>query len=150
MEDERSPGGVSITATNGCLVVHVPSVLQDETVRMLQRDALDAVHRTNLKGVILDLSSVRILDSFLATGIVNTVKMISVMGAAPVLAGLRPEVAAAIVYMDIDVDGLRFAFDLEDAYQMLAPASVSGEAEETEDAEETEEGGEDETEGQCS
>lgn len=143
MEDERYPGSVSITVANGYLVAHVPPVLQDETIRLLQRDVLDAVHRTGAKGVILDLSGVRILDSFLATGIVNTARMLSVMGAVPVLTGLRPEVAASIVYMDIDVKRLKFAFDLDEAYQMLATAAVSEEeAEEAEDAEKTEEGGE--------
>ena len=142
MEDERYPGSVSITVASGYLVAHVPPVLQDETIRLLQRDVLDAVHRTGAKGVILDLSGVRILDSFLATGIVNTAKMLSVMGAVPVLTGIRPEVAAAIVFMDIDVRGLMFAFDLDEAYKMLAPVAVSGEAEEAEDAEKTEEGGE--------
>ncbi len=125
MEDERFLGSVSITVTNGCLVAHVPPVLQDETIRLLQKDVLDAVHKTGAKGVILDLSGVRILDSFLATGIVNTAKMLSVMGSVPVLAGIRPEVAASIVYMDIDVKSLRFAFDLEEAHQMLAPVAVS-------------------------
>ena len=143
MEDERYPGSVSITVASGYLVAHVPPVLQDETIRLLQRDVLDAVHRTGAKGVILDLSGVRILDSFLATGIVNTARMLSVMGAVPVLTGLRPEVAASIVYMDIDVKRLKFAFDLDEAYQMLATAAVSEEeAEEAEDAEKTEEGGE--------
>ena len=142
MEDERFLGSVSVAVTNGCLVAHVPPVLQDETIRLLQKDVLDAVHKTGAKGVILDLSGVRILDSFLATGIVNTAKMLSVMGSVPVLAGIRPEVAASIVYMDIDVKGLRFAFDLEEAHQMLAPIAVSGEKveAEVENTEETEEG----------
>ena len=140
MEDERFLGNVSITVASGCLVAHVPAVLQDETIRLLQRDVLDAVHRTGAKGVILDLSGVRILDSFLATGVVNTARMLSVMGAVPVVAGIRPEVAASIVYMDININGLRFAFDLEEAHQMLATAAASGEKVEVEDTEETEEG----------
>ena len=127
MEDERFLGSVSITVASRRLVAHVPAVLQDETIRLLQRDVLDAVHRTGAKGVILDLSGVRILDSFLATGIVNTARMLSVMGAVPVVAGIKPEVAASIVYMDINVNGLRFAFDLEEAHQMLATAAASGE-----------------------
>ena len=96
MEDERSLSSMSITVASGYLVAHVPSVLQDETIKLLQRDVLDAAYRTGAKGVILDLSGVRILDSFLATGIVNTARMLSVMGVAPVLAGLRREVAASI------------------------------------------------------
>ena len=135
MENERYPGSVSVAVTNGCLVAHVPPVLQDETIRLLQKDVLDAVRRTGAKGVILDLSGVRILDSFLATGIVNTARMLSVMGALPVLAGIRPEVAASIVYMDIDVKGLRFAFDLEEAHQMLASVTASGREAETEEGE---------------
>ena len=138
MEDERYPGSVSITVASGCLVAHVPAVLQDETIRLLQRDVLDAVHKTGTKGVILDLSGVRILDSFLATGIVNTVRMLSFMGAAPVLAGIRPEVAASIVFMDIDVNGLRFAFDLDEAYKMLAPVAVAEEEAEGKEGEEEE------------
>ena len=135
MEDERFLGSVSVAVTNGCLVAHVPHVLQDKTIRLLQRDVLDAVHRTGTKGVILDLSGVRILDSFLATEIVNTVKMLSAIGAVPVLAGIRPEVAASIVYMDIDVNGLMCAFDLEEAHQMLASVAVSGREAETEEGE---------------
>jgi len=140
MENESSLSSMSITVVSGCLVAHVPPVLQDETIRLVQRDVLDAVHRTCAKGVILDLSGVRILDSFLATGIVNTGRMLSVMGTAPVLACIRPEVAASIVYMDIDIKGLRFAFDLEEAYQMLATAGASGEEAKTQDTEEPEEG----------
>lgn len=135
MEDETSVNNTSISVTNKCLVVNIPSVLQDKTIRLLQQDVLDAVRKTGAKGIVLDLSNVRILDAFLTTGILNTAKMLSVMGATPVLTGIRPEVAASIVYMNIEIKDIACAIDLEDAQNMLTPV-IAAKADDTETPEE--------------
>ncbi len=120
MED-KSIHEVAMHVTRGCLVVSIQIELQDETARQIQGDILKRVETSGIKGVIMDFSTIDIIDSFLAQTIFDTAKMASLLGATTVITGLKSGVIVSLIDLDIDLEGLRTARTLEDAFEELKP-----------------------------
>ena len=136
MEDEISLFRVAMQISRGCLIVPIQIELYDEIILRIQKDILERVKETGVKGVIIDVSGVEIIDSFFAQAICDTVKMTYMLGATTVLTGLKPEVAASIVDLDIEFKDVQTAMDLEAGFQILEP--LVSPKEETEEIEEPE------------
>ena len=114
------------TATSvvfGCLVTTLQGELYPETLSQVKRDVLNKVHSTTLKGVIFDMSAVRMLDSYSFEYLVKIVKTIKLLGVEAVFTGLQPGVVSSIVELDIDFEGFRAFFDLEDGLNYLGVKS---------------------------
>ncbi len=124
---------IPLQLSRGCVVASIQIDLSDEVVRQFRVDLLDTVHSTGASGVILDLSGVQILDREDFEGLRKTMAMAAVMGAKPVLCGLRPGVVASLVELGADIDGIDAARDLDGAFQSLEPAD-SGDDDGTDDA----------------
>ena len=136
MEEEIVLSKVAMHISRGCLIVPIQIELYDETILQIQRDILEIIKETGVKGVIIDVSGVEIIDSFLAQAIYDTVRMVSMLGAATVLTGLKPEVAASLVDLDIDFRDIRTAMDIEAGFQRLeSPVRPKEEPEEIEESE---------------
>jgi len=136
MEEKIGLSIVAMHISRGCLIVPIQIELYDETILRIQKDILERVKETGVKGVIIDVSGVEIIDSFFAQAIYDTVRMVSMLGAATVLTCLKPEVAASLVDLDIDFKDVRIAMDLEAGFQRLEPlVRPKEEAEEIEEPE---------------
>ncbi len=136
MEDEISLSGVAMHISRGYLVVPIQIELYDEIILRIQKDILERVKKTGVKGVIIDISGVKIIDSFLAQALYNTVRMVSMLGAVTVLTGLKMEVAASLVDLDIEFRDIQIAMNLEEGFQRLE--SLVNPKEEPEEIEESE------------
>jgi len=121
MEDEISLFRVAMQISRGCLIVPIQIEPYDEIILRIQKDILERVKETGVKGVIIDVSGVEIIDSFFAQAICDTVKMTYMLGATTVLTGLKPEVAASIVDLDIEFKNINTALNLEAGFQILEP-----------------------------
>jgi len=121
MEEEIGLSRVAMHISRGCLIVPIQIELYDEIILRIQKDILERVKETGVKGVIIDVSGVEIIDSFLAQAICDTMEMASMLGAATVLTGLKPEVAASLIDLDIDFKDIRTAMNLEAGFQRLEP-----------------------------
>jgi len=140
MEEEIVLSKVAMHISRGCLIVPIQIELYDEVILQIQRDILEIIKETGVKGVIIDVSGVEIIDSFFAQAICDTVRMVSMLGAETVITGLKPEVAASLVDLDIDFKDVRTAMNLEAGFQRLEPlVRPKEEPEEIEEQEETEE-----------
>lgn len=139
MEQEAALSKVAMYVTRGCLVVPIQVELHDELVLQIQGDILERVNKTGIKGVIIDVSGVAVIDSPLAQAISNTARMASLLGAKTVIIGLRPGVVASLVDLDFDIRGVATAVSLEGGFRLLAPAITP--KEEPEEVEEAEEAG---------
>ena len=134
MNDESTPLEIGMSVVRGCLVVPIQVELQDHTVLRIQADILKSVEAAEAKGVIIDLTAVRVLDTFAFEALADTARTASLLGATTVLAGLQPGVASALVDLDVEVEGIRTARTLEDAFRQLEPiVSPPAETEETKD-----------------
>lgn len=126
MDDETVFSRTSMHVMHGCLIVSIQSELHDEAAHQVQKDVLSKVHESGAKGVILDLSTVEIMDSYITRLFADTSRMTSILGAWTVLVGIRPAVAIALTDLDLSLTDIRTAVSLEHAFQLLEPFIWSG------------------------
>ncbi len=137
MKEEVTLSKVAMYVTRGCLVVPIQVELHDELMLQIQEDILERVNKTGIKGVIIDVSGVAIIDSFLARVLSDTAKMASLLGAKMVITGLAPGVVASLIDLDFELKDVPTAISLEQGFLILAP--VVAPDEELEEADELEE-----------
>jgi len=119
MEENFDSTRVTMTIVRGCLVVPIQVELYDDTMLKLQDDILEEIKEKMVKGVIIDLSAVNIIDLFLAQKIKEIISMVALMGAETILTGFKPEVAASLVDLDFDFEDIQMAIDQDDAFLKL-------------------------------
>jgi rsbT antagonist protein RsbS len=121
-EGELAPLETGLSIVRGCLVVPIPTDLDDEAIPGIRTEILNRIESTGVRGMVLDLSAVRVLDSFAFEALVHTARMASLLGARTVFSGIQPGVASSLVYLGVEADGVQTARTLEDAFQQLVPA----------------------------
>jgi rsbT antagonist protein RsbS len=88
---------LSLHVSEGCLVVPIQGEINDERMSIIQKQILEGVEDTGAKGVVIDVSGVKIIEPYHASIIDNTAKMIYLLGAKTVLTGIRPGVAISLI-----------------------------------------------------
>ena len=119
MEDAVS--NVAMHVARGCLVVPIVVELYDESMRRIQNAVLESIMKTGIKGVIIELSGVNIIDAFLCRTIFDTARMVSLVGATAVLTGIKPEVAASLSEFDLEFYDIQTAITIEESFHRLEP-----------------------------
>ncbi len=107
--------------SRGVVVASIQLDLDEATLHRFREDLLHRIHATGLRGVILDISALDTLDSTEFAGLKTIMVMCELMGAEPVLAGMRPGVVSALIEAGVDLGNLRAAIDLDAAYAVLRP-----------------------------
>lgn len=97
------------------LVMPLVGTLDTERLLMLQERALHALERSSARRILLDLSAVPLVDTRVARGLLAVVAEARLLGAEAILVGIRPEVAEALVALDVGLVGVRTYRDLEAA-----------------------------------
>ena len=110
---------VSIIKIRDLLMVTVPPDPDDETVSMLQDKVLHNMERYDVKGLVLDISTVATLDSYFARTIVETAEMVGLMGGRTVIAGMQPGVAIPATQLGLTFGNLLTSLDVDRALNML-------------------------------
>lgn len=101
------------------LVVPINVELDDDYVVRLRKEILEKINTTGAKGVLIDVSVVKILDGFSFSILADTARMISMMGAEVVLVGFQAGVASALVDLEIDTGDIRTAVTMDDAFDLM-------------------------------
>lgn len=104
---------------NGCLIVPVNGDLDDDYVCKLQKNILEKVKATCLKEVIIDVSAVKIVDSFTFSSFKSIAQMVTILGARVVFVGFQPGVASSLVDLDVELGGMLTAVTMEDGFELL-------------------------------
>jgi rsbT antagonist protein RsbS len=86
-------------------------------------DIGEAVAGSSAGAVVIDVSGVEIVDSFLGRVFAEIAANAKLLAAATVVAGMRPAVAITLVELGLTLPGLRTALDVQEALRMLAPPS---------------------------
>ncbi|WP_161569199.1 STAS domain-containing protein [Candidatus Oscillochloris fontis] len=97
------------------LVLPLVGALDSARLDALQGRTLDALEGGQIRRLIMDVSGVPLVDSQVALGLLNTVRAARLLGVLVTLAGIRPEVAQAMVGLGLEMDEVRTFHDLEDA-----------------------------------
>lgn len=101
------------------LLTTIQVELDDKTAIQFQEDLLNKIHETGATGVVIDLTSVEVVDSYIAKVLGDVVNMSTLLGAKVVLTGIRPPVAITLIDLGINLKGVPTALDLEQGLEKL-------------------------------
>ena len=109
------------------LLVSIQVDMHDRLAITLQDDLTASIVKHRARGVLIDISSLEIVDSFIGRTLGNIAAMSRVLDAETVVVGMRPAVAITLVELGMSLPGVRTALDVERAMEMLR-SSVRAEA----------------------
>ena len=115
----KSGSRIPLQVARGCVVASVQVDLDEEILRSFQEDLLERVQRSQVSGVIMDLSGVRIIDSQDFKAIRRTISMAELLGARTVISGMQPGVVASLVDLEANLDDIIAVFNLDDAFRVM-------------------------------
>lgn len=111
---------ISFNITNRILVVSAHEELFDDTIAFLQQQVLARVYDKQLKGVLIDVSGVEIIDSFISRMLVDTAKMVKLLGARTLFTGLKLEIVASLVDLGGDMpQAIRIVLNIDEGLRIL-------------------------------
>ena len=110
---------VPILTLGDALLVSIQVDLQDDSVVALQEDLAERIVATNARGVVIDISAVEIVDSFIGRMFATVAALSRVLDAETVVVGMRPAVAITLVELGLSLEGVRTALDLEKGLAVL-------------------------------
>ena len=102
-----------------CLLVSIQWELDDATALQFQEDLLKKIHESNSSGVVIDITSIDFIDSFIAKVLGDVVSMSKLMGAKVVITGIQPAVAITLIELGINLQDVYTALDLEKGLEKL-------------------------------
>lgn len=117
------------------LLVTIQIDMHDRLALALQDDLTEMIVKTRAKGVLIDISSLEIVDSFIGRMLSNIASMSKVLDALTVVVGMRPAVAITMVELGLDMKGVRTALDMDRGIDLLESLLQNEEAEEAEEPE---------------
>jgi rsbT antagonist protein RsbS len=101
------------------LLVTIQVDMHDQLASALQDDLTSKIAKLNAKGVLIDISSLDIVDSFIGRMLANTSAMARVLDAQTVVVGMQPAVAITLVELGLNLKGVHTALDVEKGMEML-------------------------------
>lgn len=110
---------IPILKLKDCLIVSIQLELDDPTAIQFQTDLLKKLHETNARGVVIDLTSIDFIDSFIARILGDIIRMTSLMGAKVAITGIQPSIAITLVELGIYLSNVITALDLESGLEKL-------------------------------
>lgn len=101
------------------LLISIQTELDDQTALQFQEDLLVKIHQTGASGVVIDLTSVNVIDSYIAKILGDVVSMANLMGSKVVISGIQPPVAITLIDLGIKFRGVYTAMNLEQGLEKL-------------------------------
>ena len=110
---------VPIVKIGRTLFVSIQVDLQDESVLRLQEDLADQLVATGASGVIIDITAVEIVDSFIGRMLATIGSISRLFDAETVIVGMRPAVAITLTELGLSMKGVRTALNAEKGLEIL-------------------------------
>jgi anti-anti-sigma regulatory factor len=118
----------SLFSLGAILLVSIEEDIEDSEIRLLQQQISGLVDQGNVYGVILDLQFLEVMDSYFAEQLQGLARMLKLMQADVVVAGLSVPVVMTLLDFDISLPDLDFALDVEQALNRLQRRKQATEA----------------------
>lgn len=115
------------------LMVAIQVDLYDRLALGLESDLVQAVSKTGARGVLIDISSVSIVDSFMGRILGNIAGMSKILDAETVIVGMQPAVAITLVELGLPLKGVQTALNVEKGMELLQKKIQITEEEEIDD-----------------
>jgi rsbT antagonist protein RsbS len=107
------------------LLVTIQVDMHDRLAMTLQEDLTTRISETGARGVLIDISSLEIVDSFIGRMLGNIAAMSRVLDAQTVVVGMQPAVAITLVELGMSLPGVRTALNVDSGMELLKQ-SVNG------------------------
>jgi rsbT antagonist protein RsbS len=104
------------------LLVTIQVDMDDRLADTLQNDLTSRISQTGARGVLIDISSVDLVDSFIGRMLANVAAMAGVLDAETVVVGMRPAVAITLVELGLSLPGIRTALNVDRGMRLLREA----------------------------
>ena len=108
------------------LLVTIQVDMHDRLAMTLQDDLTERIEKTGAKGVLIDISALEMVDSFIGRMIANISGMSRILDAKTVLVGMQPAVAITLVELGLTLPGVQTALNVERGMQRLRSAMEEG------------------------
>ena len=115
MSGERIP----ILRMGRSLLVTIQVDMHDQLAMTLQNDITEAISKHGAKGLLIDISALEIVDSFIGRMIANTAAMSRVLDADTVVVGMQPAVAITLVELGLALPGIHMELNVERGIALL-------------------------------
>jgi rsbT antagonist protein RsbS len=102
------------------LLVTIQVDMMDQMALALQDDLANRIADTGANGVVIDISALEIVDSFVGRMLASISGIARVLDAVTVVVGMRPAVAITLVELGLSLEGVRTALNVERGIEMLA------------------------------
>ena len=118
---------IPILKIGDCLLVSIQVDMHDRLALQLQDDLTNKIQATGARGVLLDISALDMVDSFIGRMIANISGMSRILDAHTVLVGMQPSVAITLVELGLTLPGVKTALNVERGMAMLRSAMGAAE-----------------------
>ncbi|MEO6177090.1 MAG: STAS domain-containing protein [Flavobacterium circumlabens] len=112
------------------LLVTIQVDLYDQLAENLESDLINTINKHSSKGVLIDISAVSIIDSFMGRILGNIAVMSKIMDAQTVVVGMQPAVAITLVELGLSLNGVISALNVEKGMDLLRAKMYNGDKEE--------------------
>lgn len=110
------------------LLVTIQVDMHDQLALTLQDDLTAKIDKTGAKGVLIDISALEMVDSFIGRMIANISGMSRILDARTVVVGMQPAVAITLVELGLSLPGVRMALNVERGMRLLHASLEQGDA----------------------
>ena len=110
---------VPILRLGDCLLVTVQVDMHDELAMTLQDDLTSRIVATKARGVLIDISALEMVDSFIGRMLGNIAAMSRILDAQTVVVGMQPAVAITLVELGLSLPGIRTALNVDAGLALL-------------------------------
>jgi len=110
---------VPILRLKDVLLTSIQVDLTDQEALQFQSDMLNMVAKTDAKGIVIDITAMEIVDSYMARVLNETATMVKVLGAEAVVCGMQPAVALTLIEMGRELVGVESTLNLDQAMDKI-------------------------------
>lgn len=110
---------IPILKIGNALLVTIQVDMHDQLANCLQEDLTSLIVKTRARGVLIDISALEIVDSFIGRMLANIASLSRLLDADTVVVGMRPEVAITLVELGLGLPGVKTALNAERGLAMI-------------------------------
>ncbi len=110
---------IPILKVGRVLLVPIQVDMDDQTVMLLQENILTELERTGARGVLIDISMLEMVDSFIGRMLSDIAAMARIMDARTVVVGMQPAVAITLVELGLELKGVDTVLNVDEGIKLL-------------------------------